>query len=84
MKRIVVLGVILIALGSFTPGSTKYNPTASQTVWEYKIVNLSYSGSISVEAQINRLGNEGWELVDVAVKYGDGSADGNYFFKRPK
>lgn len=47
--------------------------------WEYKILN---SRSINnIEDEINKLGNQGWELVNV-VSIGGSGVD--YNFKRPK
>jgi len=42
--------------------------------WEYKIVK------VATEAELNRLGEEGWELISVTlyVSYY------TFFFKRPK
>ena len=44
--------------------------------WEYKIV-----GNVN-ELELNRLGEQGWELV--SVTFTDSAYVGNYYFKRPK
>ena len=44
--------------------------------WEYKVVGHTLS-----EGELNRLGDEGWELVIVA---GAGSVNCTMIFKRPK
>ena len=38
--------------------------TRAVTVWEYKILAVQRS-SFDIEAELNRLGNAGWELVTV-------------------
>ena len=43
--------------------------------WEYKILWLKFD--TNTEAELNHLGEQGWELVTV-------DEGNNYFFKRPK
>lgn len=47
-------------------------------MWEYKIVRIR--GYISAEADLNRYGSDGWELVSVCGVGGRECA----VFKRPK
>jgi hypothetical protein len=51
-------------------------------VWEYKIV----TNWLTNEADLNKLGAEGWELVqyDPGVRGGNASANERYFFRRTK
>ncbi len=51
--------------------------------WEYKAILLSLSSSeAGNEQKLNTLGDEGWELVTVAVEAG--MAVGTAFLKREK
>ncbi len=55
---------------------------AAQTApekWEYKIVNTC---NPSEESNLNKLGDQGWELV--SVQWNDNSSCFNYYLKRPK
>jgi len=47
--------------------------------WEYKIVFGTGNKDISLEKEINRLGNQGWELVSVTENSDDVYS---LFFKR--
>lgn len=46
--------------------------------WEYKIVNDKWQG----EDDLNKLGDDGWELV--AIIYSVGWPSAMYYFKRLK
>lgn len=62
--------------------------------WEYKIINISVGGWISIgldpgktQKELNKLGNDGWELVStlpITQAYGKGSRTHrvNFIFKR--
>jgi len=46
------------------------------TAWEYKVWSLSQiKGGSSLEAGLNRLGRNGWDLVEVSGAF--------WIFKRP-
>ena len=54
----------------------------SRVSWEYKVVYTSYMG----EADLNRLGAEGWEYVhfDNGVRTGNTNGSQYFLFKRVK
>jgi hypothetical protein len=52
--------------------------THQVTKWEYKQLN----GSEVTDQALNKLGDEGWIVVDYST--GPGSAEGFYILKRPK
>jgi hypothetical protein len=73
---------VLIVLSLFAWTIRAANSTVSRTTWEYKIVIDWNTG----EADLNRLGADGWELVqyDPGVRGGNSSANERYFFRRAK
>jgi hypothetical protein len=81
MKAVAVgLAVTVLAAGATWPASTRADETRPNavTAWEYRVVSkdqLLEWGKKDLAAGLNKLGNEGWELVVV---------DGGYIFKRPK
>ena len=57
--------------------------------WEYKILNIrseNYRLDPTYEPQLNRLGDDGWELVSItAINFKTGATDHiGMVFKRPK
>ena len=61
----------------------------SRTVWEYKILNIrseNYRLDPTYEPQLNRLGEDGWELVSItAINFKTGATDHiGMVFKRPR
>ena len=57
------LGALML-VGAFVAGQQYSRPVAAQTrqKWEYQIVGSGFAGSGQVD-KINRLGDEGWEVV---------------------
>ena len=58
------------------------------TRWEYKIINIrseNYRLDPNAVAELNRLGNDGWELVSItSVNFKTGAIDNiAMVFKRP-
>ncbi len=76
-----LLGILLILclLGLTGLGQS---PKNSKLTWEYKIVTEWNTN----EADLNKLGAEGWEFVqyDPGVRGGNASANERYFFRRMK
>ena len=59
------------------------------TRWEYRIINVrseSYRLDPNAAVELNRLGDEGWELVSIgSVNFKSGATDNiAMVFKRPK
>jgi hypothetical protein len=60
----------------------------ARVLWEYKILNIrseNYRLDPAYEPQLNRLGEEGWELVGLtAINFKTGATDHiGMVFKRP-
>ena len=57
----------------------------NQTQWEYKIVKIGPSSSLTSEAVLNELGAEGWDLVGFQP-HGERAypGEGTYYLKRPR
>ena len=51
----------------------------ARTIWEYKILNIrseNYRLDPTYEPQLNRLGEDGWELVSItAINFKTGATD---------
>ena len=77
IKWILTSVVVLVVCGLVIAGCVP------PTKWEYKAMTLPYS---THEAALNKLGEEGWELVGFSVVKGNpGSSDNShYIFKRHK
>ena len=61
----------------------------ARTLWEYKILNIrseNYRLDPTYETQLNRLGDDGWELVGLtAINFKTGATDHiGMVFKRPR
>lgn len=56
-----------------------------KTKWEYKLVNMGPSSSLTAEAMLNEMGADGWDLIAFQA-HGDRAypGEGTYFFKRPR
>ena len=52
--------------------------------WEYSVIEYSYPTWETWERRLNELGNQGWELVSVAVLVGDRTGGLQAFLKRPR
>jgi hypothetical protein len=75
------LGSLLLVCLLVWTGRGESSKTSRPT-WEYKVVT-SWNTN---EAELNKLGVEGWELVqyDPGVRGGNASANERYFFRRLK
>ena len=66
------------------PGLTQTVPpmvyVIERTVWEYKQITRALSQGMPAEAELNRFGKEGWELVSIL----NDSARFYLYFKRMK
>ena len=66
-----------------TPAEKPISRTWEHLAFEH--AGASIKGDPELAQQINRLGNEGWELVDVEMTSEAGTTRGKtFFFKRPK
>src|SRR6516162_9528887 len=83
MRHAISLGWVFLAAGvmagtsQVTAFSDEARPAAAQQ-WEYRILpkeKILELGKKKLAAGLNKLGDEGWELVAI---------DGDYIFKRPK
>lgn len=59
------------------------------TQWEYKIINVrseNYRLDPNAASELNRLGDEGWELISItSVNFKSGATDNiALVFKRPR
>ncbi len=69
---------------------SKSTPSLAHTpkAWEhlaFEHPGASIQGDPKLAREINRLGKEGWELVDVEMSQQEGTTTGKtFFFKRPK
>lgn len=89
-KSLWAVGLVLAALLGFAGWGGKAQSPARRT-WEYKVVVEQFGAtppSLS-EQQMNKLGAEGWELVDTRVVTIQQAAGGaqyrtDYHFKRPR
>jgi hypothetical protein len=71
----------------FTASATPQDDVQSSvTQWEHLAISHQGAGlSRELSQQINRLGNEGWQLVCVSMVDKEGTAERTiYYFKRPK
>jgi hypothetical protein len=76
---IFVLFLLLVCLGIF--GWSNRSAASSRTVWEYQLVPAGQSGP---EATLNKLGADGWELVQVLSDAQVNGYSGWLVVKRPK
>jgi len=64
----------VVIIFSITHAYAQTSDVSAQTVrWEYKVLDYTWWGSRSTENSLNKLGNEGWELVSFSVKQSDSS-----------
>jgi len=92
MKRFPVVGwaiagalVLTMAWASRGPVAAQERPAQPQK-WEYKQVNVPPAGVSQMEARLNQLGSDGWELCTTAAPVGRATDEFtvSFFFKRPK
>jgi hypothetical protein len=91
MKRTCVLAVsigvaVTLLVVSFVrgPASAQDKPAPAGPKWQYKVVTKAAGVLPAEEAELNRLGDEGWELAAVAARIKDGQPAASFVFKRPK
>jgi hypothetical protein len=93
MKRISVLGgtiavglVLTMAWVSRGPVAAQERLAQSVQKWEYKQVNVPPAGVSQMEARLNQLGSDGWELCGTVVPVGRATDEFtvSIVFKRPK
>lgn len=83
-----VVVVVCLAVVSFA-GLSAQNaesdaPPAAQVRWQHLALTHDADSTPGPGSEINRLGRDGWELVDVEIISKDGKAVRTvYFFKRP-
>jgi hypothetical protein len=86
MKRTIQwLIVVTLVMTTFTvPRPTSYGQvmqsggSCANCRWEYKVVTITAGAPASVEGQLNQLGGDRWELVEIQ------QASRLYIFKRSK
>jgi hypothetical protein len=87
-KTIVGLSLFSIALYSWAQSSADSPRPLKHQAWEhlaFEHKGPSIQGDPKLGRQINQLGDEGWELVDVEIITNSGASSGKiFFFKRPK
>ena len=84
----VAVAALVVSLAVLAAGWGGRAQVSARKTWEYKVVSAhygAYPASIS-EKELNKLGEEGWELVDTrSLEYQAGTVTQNrtdYFFKR--
>ena len=85
----VVLGLSFVLLTRLPAQNANPAAPANGVVrWQHLAFTTNPEGGISnpeISRQINKLGNEGWELVDVETFQQAGTTQKTvYFFKRPQ
>lgn len=72
MKKLIAVAIVVLALG--LTGCT-------ETKWEYKIDSISDG---TFKDQMEKIGEDGWELVFARRALSDGRGIYEMIFKRPK
>jgi hypothetical protein len=92
-RFVAIISLVVVGMGValMAAPAPKDPPPAKGTQWEYKkmaevkLLEVAGAENRSVEAGLNKLGEDRWELISVVVP---GAAGPNgpfiYFFKRPK
>jgi hypothetical protein len=91
MKRLSIVGVAMVLILSVTwlargLVAAQEKPAQPLQMWEYKQVNVLPAGVSQMEAQLNKLGSEGWELCATVVPVGRGTDELaiSFIFKHAK
>ncbi len=92
MKNKIYLSLVVVAIliGSIGWTASAQKTNSAKQTWEYKTITVFGVDDLpptSVE-QLNRLGNEGWELVTILYQESDRNPSqrrkAEYYFKRAK
>jgi hypothetical protein len=83
MALVLILSVAWFSRG---PVAAQVKPAQPLQKWEYKLVKVSPLDVHEMEASLNKLGSEGWELCAtvVAFRRPDEQYLVSFIFKRPK
>ena len=84
--------VLMVAIATTILSSERATAQATAPVgatshkWEYRVLRMASRDSMSVQAEANSLGDQGFELIKFDVSQFDGSATVTYHivFRRPK
>lgn len=80
--------IVAAVVTGFATAGQESNVKKQSTSWEHLALphqGQEFRGGGELSKQINRLGNDGWELVDVTAYTHAGTTETTvYFFKRPK
>jgi len=68
------------------PVAAQEKPARPVPTWEYKQVNVLPAGVSDMEARLNQLGSEGWELGATVAPVARGTDEStvSFILKRPK
>ncbi len=89
-KIYLLLVVIAVVLGSISWTVSAQKTNSAKQTWEYKTFGVFGTDTLPPTSaeQLNRLGDEGWELVTILYEQSNGAAfqqrKAVYYFKRPK
>jgi hypothetical protein len=77
--------ILFFAWVSRGPVAAQEKPQPLQK-WDYKLVNVTPVAVNQMEAKLNKLGSEGWELCSTVVPFVRGTDEYvvSFVFKRPK
>lgn len=76
-----IVGIAIVSITSWTVVAQTQKETTTKTSWEYTYVAGTSYPDLS---NLNRLGNEGWELVGVDSACANGSCTTTAYLKRRK
>jgi hypothetical protein len=78
--------ILTVAWVSRGPVAAQEKPVQPLQKWEYKEVNVLPAGVSQMEARLNQLGSDGWELCATVVPVGRATDElaVSFMFKRPK
>lgn len=92
MKTVLLITALLTLGLLFTPAIAVEESAVNKTLinqgkqalsqWEYKLF-ITYNIAVTEEAEINKLGREGWELVSINNRVQDRRDVVAFYFKRP-
>jgi hypothetical protein len=91
--RLVLFAVCIVGGTAQTPALAAQGTSGAQSQWEYRVLTkdrLLELGKKDVAAALNRLGDEGWELIGIeppsAAEPGSGATakPATFYFKRPR